>query len=228
MTSDLMQPVQPRKWYQIWWDIWSHPGTEAFKSLLSEPGKSSTRGFIWVAVTTLIAVLITTLFSSLVMRDTMSGLFTNEELYAAIGGFTIYSLCIVILSPIFAVIGIAVAAAIYHWIAGFFHGHGTWSDMVLCLSAVSAPAGLISGVIGLFSLLLFNNPVLFFLPTLVSLAFGIYAVILNVNAIKASEDVGTWGALAAMFIPAIIVVAITICCSLTILIPIMTTTISGQ
>jgi hypothetical protein len=97
---------------------------------------------------------------------------------------------------------------------------------LFCLSAVNAPASIIGGVIALISLLFFQSPVLLFLPTMVALALAVYILVLNVNAIKAAEDVGTWPALGAIFIPTFIGVAVVTCCSLVILVPVFSTLLS--
>jgi hypothetical protein len=227
MTAEIIQPEKPRKWYEIWWDVWIHPGMAPFKTLLTEPGKNTTRGFIWIAVTSLITALVSYLFSTLVTQNWMSDLF-GTEISNNFGGYALYSICGIILSPLFAIIGISISAAIYHWIASFFHGKGNWSDMVYSLSAVAAPAALIGGIVGVFAMLFFKFPVLIFLPSLVAFAFGIYTIILNVNAIKVTEDIGTWEAIASMFIPVIIIVAIATCCTFAILIPVITTAVRSQ
>jgi hypothetical protein len=221
------QPAKSRKWYEIWWDIWTRPGMESFQSLLSEPRHDSTRGFIWIAVTSFVMALISALFSTLVLKNLVTDAF-GGELYKGIGDFTLASLCGLILSPVGATIGLAVSAAIYHWVAGIFRGHGTWNNMVISLSAVSAPASIVGGVIGLISLLLINNPLLIFLPSLVAFVFAIYVIILNVFAVRVVEDIGTLEAIGTLFIPTIIVVIVITCCSLTILVPALTTIFQFQ
>ena len=119
----------------------------------------------------------------------------------------------------------ALMAAIYHGIARLFGGMGQWGQMVFCLAAVSAPFALLSAAINLVTL-----PFTAWFPSnygsLVSccvapfaLALGIYALVLQVIAIDAVENIGTWKSVATFFIPAIIVVVLTICCSLTLLVP---------
>ena len=227
MSTEIVQPSKPRKWYEIWWDVFSHPGLAPFQTILNEPGHDSTRGFIWVAVTSLCVTLVSFLFSTLVIRNLMADYF-GGTMIGNYGGYTFYYICSVILSPFFTIIGIAITAGIYHWIAKLFHGKGDWNDLVFCLSAVTAPGTLVGGVIGIFSILFFKTPVLIFLPTMVSLAFGIYIIVLNVNAIRAAEDIGIWEAIGTMFIPAIVVGVLVICCTLALLIPVFSQTISGQ
>ena len=226
MTTEIIQPVQSRKWYEIWWDVWLHPGIAPFQTILKEPNHSMTRGFIWVAVTSFIITLISSVFSALVMRNLVSDAFggTMLENYAT---NTLSAICGVILSPIFAIIGVAISAGIYHWVAKLFRGKGNWNDLVYCLSAVTAPGTLFGGVIGIFSLLFFQNPVLIFLPVFVAFAFAVYMIVLNVNAIRAAEDVGTWEALGAIFIPTIVIVVLVTCCSLVALVPLIGLVVSG-
>jgi MFS family permease len=226
MTTEMIQPEKPRKWYEIWWDVWIHPGLAPFKAILSEPGNNITRGFIWIGVTSFIVTLVSYLFSALVsnlMADAIGG-----EMFKNYSGYTISYICGILLSPLFAILGIAVSALVYHWIAKLLGGRGNWNDLLFCLSAVNAPASIIGGVIALISLLFFQSPVLLFLPTMVALALAVYILVLNVNAIKAAEDVGTWPALGAIFIPTLIGVAVVTCCSLVILVPVISTLVSGS
>jgi Yip1 domain len=227
MTTEIIQPAKPRKWYEIWWDVWIHPGLAPFSTILNEPGHDVTRGFIWVGVTSFIVTLVSYLFSALVTRNLMANAF-GGDLFRNYGGYAFFYICGIILSPLFAIIGIAISATIYHLFARIFKGHGNWNDLVFCLSAVSAPGTLVGGVVGLFSLLFYRTPLLIFLPALVGLAFGFYMIVLNVNAIRAAEDIGTWEAIGTMFIPTIIIVVLVTCCTFAILIPVVATAVNGQ
>ena len=90
MTTEIIQPEKPRKWYEIWWDVWIHPGMAPFKTLLTEPGKNTTRGFIWIAVTSLITGLVSYLFSILVTQNWMSDIF-GTQVNNNFGGYALYS-----------------------------------------------------------------------------------------------------------------------------------------
>jgi len=62
-------PAQPgiaRKWYEIWWDVWRHPGSEAFRRMLQEPDAKAERGFKWVAVVALIEAMVLSLVGGLI------------------------------------------------------------------------------------------------------------------------------------------------------------------
>ena len=226
MTTEIIQPANNRKWYEIWWDVWLHPGIAPFQAMLKDTNHSMIRGFIWVGVTSFIITLISYLFSALVMRNLMADAFSGTALENS-SYFTISYICGIILSPIFAIIGIAISSGVYHWVAKLFKGKGLWNDLVYCLSAVSAPGALIGGVIGIISLFFFQYPVIIFLPVFVAFVFAIYMIVLNVNAIRAVEDIGTFEALGAIFIPTIVIVVLVTCCSLVALVPIISSVVKG-
>jgi len=224
MESLPAQTSTPRKWYEIWWAVLRHPGKETFQSILQEPNSDYSRGLIWIAVVTLITAVVIGLASLPLIRTlpgTSSDLIVNSSIFVVILGLEI------ILAPLFAVAGMAVAAAIYHGIARLFGGLGQWGQLVFCLAAVSAPFALLSAAINLVTLpftVWFPSDISPFVSCCVgpfALALGIYALVLQVIAIDAVENIGTWKSVATFFIPAVILVVLTICCSLTILVPLV-------
>jgi hypothetical protein len=225
------QPSESRKWYEIWWTVLSHPGKETFRSVLQAPDANSSRGFIWVAVVTLIAVLIASLSSYPLMKSFMRSS-TNTNL--SFGIFIVILVVEVILGPILAIVGLAIGAAIFHGIARLFGGMGQWGQMVFCLAAISAPFSLLSAAINLISLpftLLLSTNLSFLLSCCIgpiALALGIYSIVLQVSAIDAVESIGIGKAIATFFIPAIILIVLTVCCTLTILVPLITSNLPQQ
>jgi hypothetical protein len=218
------QSTAPRKWYEIWWAILRHPGKETFRSILQEPNATYSRGFIWIAVVTLITALVVSLASFPLMRSLTRG---SSDVFLNSGIFIVILFVEVILAPLFAIAGMAVGAAIYHGIARLFGGMGQWGQMVFCLAAISAPFSLLSAAINLVT-----TPFTIWLPSNFSsllsccvaplaLALGVYAIVLQVIAIDAVENIGTWKSVATLFIPAIIVIVLTICCTLTLLVPLV-------
>jgi hypothetical protein len=207
-------PVISRKWYEILRDVWTNPGVETFWSILKERDHSATRGLIWIGVIALISGLFSTILIPIINR-------IGSQLPGALGGgeIVLTALCTVILAPIVAIIGNIISTGIYHLLSRLFNGNGNWSDLVFCTAAVTAPASIIFSVIGTIWLLFSQVQVLFFLIAIifgiVAVVIGIYVLILNILAIKAVENVSTAGAIVTYFLPLVVVVVLSICCTLT-------------
>lgn len=209
MATGSLQPASPRKWHEIWLDVWSHPGLATFQALLNEPDHSITRGLIWIVASSLMAAILTGISSAESFRSTQYGGF----------GFGLFFLCIIILTPIFSVIGIIIATAIYHGISRLFGGSGLWGNLMFCQSAISAPTGIIVGVIELLGFLFATigaSPMIY-VAGLVSFGIGIYGLILYVYAIRAVENIGTGQAVLTVFIPAIVGIILAACIALAVI-----------
>jgi hypothetical protein len=210
-------PVSDRKWYEIWRDVWTNPGVEAFWSILKERDHSATRGFIWIGVTSLVLGLAGALTSGPVFSSVNS----QVPSFLSTGQTLLTAVCTVILAPIFTIISMMILTGIFHLIAKLFHGDGTWGDLVFCVATVVAPASIISGVLGTVWGLVSQVQILFFLVAIfagvIGVALAIYNIVLYVLAVKASENVGTGGGIATLLIPIGIVIVLGICCSATLI-----------
>jgi hypothetical protein len=210
-------PVNDRKWYQIWKDVWTNPGVDAFWSILKERNHSATRGFIWIGVTSLVLGLAGALTSGPLYNNITS----QVPGFLSTGETLLTGVCTVIFAPIFTVISMMILTGIFHLIAKLFHGNGTWGDLVFCVATVVAPASIISGVLGTVWGLVSQIQILFFLVAIfagvIGVALAIYNIVLYVLAVKASENVGTGGAIATLLIPIGIVIVLGICCSATLI-----------
>ncbi len=216
MDTISAQPATPRKWYQIWLHVWGNPGVESFDSILKEPDHSAGRGFTWIAVVSLISAVVLSFGTVALLQSAAPNIW---------GNFFLTFICQVILTPIFAVIGLIISTGIYHLLSRLFSSTGTWSDLVFCMSAVAAPSSVIGSIVTLpfflFTNLYSPSPLSIFIIVvagLISLAFGIYVIILNVNAIRAAEQIGTAQAIGTILAPIVIAVLIS-CCSLLLVYP---------
>lgn len=198
MDTDRLEPIRGRKWYEIWWDVWGNPGKAPFQAMLNEPDRGSTRGFIWLGVTTIIVTLINAIGTFLVAKD-LKNIFPQGFNYSIF-----FFVCGLILAPLSPIIGMSIVAFFYHFIVKIFGGNGRWDDLVFCFCAVTAPYTLLAGVLALFTLLFQNIAWVIFVPLVVSVVIGIYMLVLFVNAISAAENIGTWQAMATLFSPLVI------------------------
>ncbi len=209
METMTVPPAAPRKWYEIWRDVWLHPNAQTFMDILKEPDISSSRGFKWVALTGLISGLVSLISIMLSLNTLQNGLSSLENTPIVFSVMGIYGLCVVVLTPIFAVLGLVISAGIYHGIAKLFHGTGEWGQLVFCFAAILAPLFVVSSLISV--LVSLQVPFLSFCFGLASLALSVYAIVLFINAIKAVEDIGTGAAIGTYFAPVVIVLILSVC-----------------
>jgi hypothetical protein len=203
MESLPPQPATPRKWYQIWIDVLTHPKADTFRAILQEPDVKISRAFTWVAVTSFIGYLVYLLVYGLLLPDL--NIFGNIRV-------TWYWLCLTIAAPVMTIVGMAIMGALYHWIASLFGGRGAWDNLVYCFSAISAPISLITMLVSaLFIVLTAGQPQLMICASLVMLPLSIYAIVLYVSAIAAVEELPTGKAVLVYFIPVIIILLLSCC-----------------
>lgn len=199
MDASEITPGSPMKWYQVWWHVWTHPGAEAFRTILRDPTANSSRGFVWIAVTSLITAVVYSLIYS-------SSRYFGDSVF--------FLLCYIILTPLFAIIGLAISAGIYRLIAGLFGGTGTWGELAYCFAAITAPASILAIPVAFLTPLMIDVDTTGFtlgplcLIQLISLAVGIYSIVLFVSAIDGVENIGTGKAVLAYFIPVIVVIVL--------------------
>lgn len=196
-------PATPRKWYQIWMDVLTHPKADTFRSILQEPDVKITRAFTWVAVASFIGYLAYLVVYGLLLPDL--NIFGNIR-------YSWYLLCLTIAAPLTAIVGMSIVAAIYRWIASLFGGQGAWDKLVYCFSAISAPVSLITMLISAAIIALSaGQPQLLTCASLITLPITIYSIVLFINAIVAVEGITTGKAALVYFIPVIVIILLSCC-----------------
>ena len=195
-------------WYDVWMEVITHPSRESFRTILADPKSSPARAFIWVAILGAIfgvaqAVVIQVFGSSL-----------YQDLPDI--GLAPFVLCLAIATPIFSVIGLAINAAIYHGISLLLKGEGKYGDLVYTLGAIQAPISIVSLLISLITNAVTASAgsagtpgTLCLVP--LSLAIGIYTIVLQVMAIDTVEKFGTGKAVLTVLIPVILGLLLGVC-----------------
>ena len=175
---------------------------ETFERLAQAPNAGSDTGFLWVFISTLLGYA----FSILAQWALASLLNTNsrETLGASLplSSYPLLLLCGAPFGAVCAVIGLMISAGITQLIAGMLGGTGTYSKLVYVLAAYLAPLTLVLSILSS-------------IPVIKCLTFpiGIYAIALNVMAIKAVNQFGWGKALASsvlIYIGILLIIAVTV------------------
>jgi hypothetical protein len=209
MESASVQYPSQSKWYEIWKAVLYPPSEQAFLNILADPAVSARRAFIWVALAAL-AISPFQVFTTMVSME--------NSLDTALG--LMVGLCAaVVFAPVGAVIGLAISAGLYHLIAGWFGGRGTFNEMTYAIGAVTAPYMLVAGLISAVTSLIVVAGEVFGLLMLclvpIFLALPIYLIILYVQAIKAVEGLSTGKAVLTVVMPTAFVFVLALGCAFT-------------
>jgi hypothetical protein len=186
MSQELSTPpVVSYTWSEAWIKALTQPTVRTFEAIANDPKATANRAYVWVAVSSLIAYVISMALQ--LMLGTSNTLLSQPGREGALGalGFAGAGLgtlvCCAPFVAAFAVLGLAISAGITQLIASALGGTGTYPKLAYAIAAYDAPITLITGLVSA-------------IPFLNCLAFpiGIYAIVLNVIAVKAVHQFG-WG-----------------------------------
>lgn len=204
------QPWRDRKWYEIWWDVWRHPGGKSFELLLIEKDHSRKRALAWLFITSIIVsgYIVLFLLPRMLNADTQ-----GNPIWMIPSTQVISKACTIILYPVVALAGLMIFAGIFHLVAKVFSGYGNWEDLVFCISAIVSPYSILGTAVNSLDILFFQRSGLRLVSLVISVLIVLYALILLVNAVKTAESLTTGGAVATLLVPGVIISSIGLCCS---------------
>jgi hypothetical protein len=105
------------------------------------------------------------------------------------------------------VIGLAISAAIIQWIAKLFGGTGTFEKLAYGLAAITVPVTLVT----MFLTPLSAVPYLGICTGLLSAGIGLYALFLQITAVKAVNGFGWGPAIGSVLLPGVVIVLVCGC-----------------
>ena len=213
MTYSSNQPMMadpdfpaPQGALPVWIKVFTKPGERTFLEITDHPEAKARSAYIWVFLAGTLSALISSLVQFI---GTLVGL---QQLAPDIGQVQglpqvmgtaglLGAVCGAPIAGVFSVIGFAIGVAIVHATARFFGGQGSFDKLAYAFGAIAAPFSLISGLATLLSIIPFAA--LCTIPVI--LILGLYALFLEVAAIKAVHRSGWGEAAAALLLPAILI-----------------------
>lgn len=207
----------PAGWVPVWIKAVSQPREQTFVDITEHPDAASRTAFIWVFLAGTISGIVQAILQAIYTVTGTSpqmpipGLeqFTQSGSGDAstIGVTFIVTLCLSPVAGVISVIFFAIGTAIIQWIAKLFGGVGTFEKMAYAFAAITVPFSLVSAPLALLGLI----PFVGLCFGILSFGLGIYALVLQVMAVKAVNRFGWGQSIASVFIP-VIVVFITCAC----------------
>jgi hypothetical protein len=190
----------------VWIKVFTKPGERTFLEITDHPEAKAKSAYIWVFLAGTLSALINSLVRFI---GTLIGLQQAVPDFGQVQGLPqvigtaglLGAICGAPLAGFFSVIGFAVGVAIIHTTARFFGGQGSFDKLAYAFGAIAAPLTLISGLATLLNVI----PFVAFCTVPVLLGLGLYALFLEVTAIKAVNRCGWGEAVAALLLPAILI-----------------------
>jgi len=218
MNNEMNAPVSPEpsrsagisEWFSTWMTAVTQRSEQTYATMAEHPDAATTsRAFTWIFLAGTVSALISGILEAIL---TLAGFAPQvpglaDLVGSAQGGIAFslgISLCV---SPIVGAVGVlvfAIAVGFIQWIATRFGGVGTFSKLAYPMAAISVPFTLLSSVLTPLS----SIPYLGICTGLISLALGIYALVLQVTAVKGVNHFDWGKALGSFFLPT----AILLCC----------------
>jgi hypothetical protein len=201
-------------WFSTWMTAVTKPSEETYATLAEHPdARTNSRAFTWVFLAGTASALITGVLQAILelagfrsQTPTWGDMFGGS---AAQGSLVSLGVAICA-SPIAGAIGtlfFAIGVGIIQWVAGMFKGTGTYSQLAYTVAAISVPFSLVSSLLTPFTAVQYLN----ICTGLLSLGLGLYALALEIMAVKAVNKFGWGEAAGSVLLPLVV-----ICCCVSI------------
>jgi hypothetical protein len=205
----MSQPAAPRSVFQTWVDAITKPNETTYAAMANASNASATTAFIWVFIASLISAFLSFLvqgaaFRRMLEQQGLGGQIPRESL----GARVITLVCGAPVAAVFSVIGFAIVVALVQWIARMFGGRGTFNQLAFVFSAIAVPVTLVTALLTLLGAI----PFVGICFGIVGGLFGLYALFLQITAVKGVNGFGWGPAAGSVLIP--IAALLLVCCCL--------------
>lgn len=185
----------PAGWFQVWIKAVTKPGEQTFVEISESPEVKIQTALIWAAIAGFVAGIGVGIGSGLGLLFQSGGDTLGMGTIAVfICGFPI---ALAIINPI----SLAFSSALFQWIARMFGGVGSFEKLIYSLAAVAAPISIVSGAFSLLS----GIPLIGACVGIFSFGLSIYAMVLNIMAVKAVNRFGWGQAVGSVLIPGLVI-----------------------
>jgi hypothetical protein len=212
-TPMLPQPTGVSDWFSTWREAITRPNEQTYAAMAQRPeAQTNNRAFIWVFLAATAAAIISGVLSAILeaagvatQMSALSDLMGSAPrgAMAALG----FALCGAPISGAIATLFFAIFVGVVQWVARMFGGTGTFSQLAYPLAAISVPVTLISSLLTPFGAV----GVVGYCISGISILLGLYALALQLMAVKGVNRFGWGQALGSYFIPGIVICGICFC-----------------
>jgi len=207
----------PAGWFPVWIKAVTQPKEQTFIDITEHPNASSKTAYIWVFIAGTLSGIIQAIATTIRMAAGVNSQFQipGMEQYfpqsaggsGSVGISLISGLCASPIAGVVSVILFALVVAIIQWIAKLFGGTGTYDKLLYAFAAITVPFTIVSSLFALFSII----PFVGICFGVISFGLSIYALVLQVIAVKGVNRFGWGQAAGSVFIPGCVVLILCAC-----------------
>jgi hypothetical protein len=207
----------PAGWLPVWIKAATQPNEQTFVDITEHPDATSKTAFIWIFIAATVTTLVSGLIQAILLAVGVTPqAFPGMEQFSgsgvdvapvAIGSSLVSTICAAPIAGVVSVIFFAIGVAIIQWIAKMFGGTGTFDKLAYGIAAISVPVSLVSMVLTPLNIV----PYLNICTGLLSFGIAIYALYLQVVAVKAVNRFGWGAAVGSVFIPSLVILFVCGC-----------------
>jgi hypothetical protein len=207
----------PAGWLPVWIKAVTQPNEQTFVDMTEHPDMSAKTAYIWVFIAGTISGIIqafaTTIraatgVSSQLQQIPGIGQYIPESTGGGGGAVSLIGgICASPFAGLLSIVFFALFVAIIQWIAKLFGGAGTYEKLLYAFAAITVPFTIVSSLFALLSMI----PYVGICAGIFSFGLSIYALVLQVMAVKAVNRFGWGQAAGSVFIPGCVVFILCAC-----------------
>ncbi|NOH04129.1 MAG: hypothetical protein HND47_20230 [Chloroflexi bacterium] len=209
----------PAGWVQTWVTAITKPNEQTYIDLTEQPNANAKTAFLWVFIAGTISgifqAILQAIYAALGITPQLP--FPGMEQFnqfqpagggaGSIGVSLLTGLCLSPVGGLFAMLFFAILVAVVQWIAKLFGGVGTFEKLAYAFAAISFPFTLISSVLALFNAIPFVGICI----SVISFGLVIYALVLEIMAVKGVNRFGWGPAVGSVLIPVFVFFLVCVC-----------------
>jgi hypothetical protein len=203
MNEEMNTPMSPEPagvtgWIETWIQAVTKPNEQTFMSIAASSNAKTSTALLWVFMGSLVNFFVVYLVQSASVKTMMS----EFGVTGSRAGFSLVTaICGAPVAAVVSVLGFVVFTGIVQWVAKMFGGTGTFEKLAYTLAAITFPVSLASAFLALLAAI----PYIGLCFSILSIGLGIYAIILEVMAVKVVNMFGYGAAIGSILVPALVI-----------------------
>ena len=191
----------PAGWLAVWIKAVTRPSEQTFVEISEHPDALPKTAYIWVFLVGTLSGIVTGVIQGILLATGLGNSQFGSASGASVGGALIGAICASPIAGGLSVLFFALWVAVIQWIAKLFGGKGSYDKLVYAAAAISVPVSLISMLLVPFN----SVPYLNICTGLLSFGVSMYALFLQITAVKAVNRFGWGQAAGSVLLPALAV-----------------------